>query len=85
MKLPIVEIFAMILCLVFVVASAPLADSSEEDFADDDSLSTTYKYADIIEAYTFSPFAPRTSSTTTTTSVPTTTTTERSWWSKIFG
>ncbi|EJY57539.1 AAEL004591-PC [Aedes aegypti] len=42
---------------------------------------TTYKYQDAIAAYTFSPFAPKTSPTTTTTTTPIPiTTTKKPWW-----
>ncbi|KAL1374943.1 hypothetical protein pipiens_004786 [Culex pipiens pipiens] len=82
------SIIFMICCSVVLssvaVRNAPLEDSSEEDIPVRDWPSTTYKYADVIGAYTFSPFAPKTTPTTTTTTTPAPTTTNRPWW-KIFG
>ncbi|EAT43994.1 AAEL004591-PA [Aedes aegypti] len=80
------EIVTQIVILALVglslINAAPVQDDSDMKLVRvARHPATTYKYQDAIAAYTFSPFAPKTSPTTTTTTTPIPiTTTKKPWW-----
>ncbi|XP_062549605.1 uncharacterized protein LOC134214211 [Armigeres subalbatus] len=84
MKTNLFRILTQFLLIALVgcslVNAAPLEDESETKLSRV-VRQTTYKYQEAVAAYTFSPFAPKTSpTTTTTTTTPIPVTTKRPWY-----